>query len=88
MQKVDLYLYNDNGVVTITPTPRTETDTPSLLRLVADEGCILTNGTSETPVVDITLDEVDLWQEVGGVNEATETDYINALEDLGVQFNG
>lgn len=65
MQKVDLYLYNeDNGVVTITPTPRTETDTPSRLRLVADEGMILTDGTTKTPVVDILPDSADNWHEI------------------------
>lgn len=88
MQKINLYRYTQNNVVIITPNKRNETDIPSRLRLVAEEGCILTNGTTETPVVDITLDEIDLWQEVGGVTEAIETDYINALKDLGVNFNG
>jgi hypothetical protein len=65
MQKVNLYRYEDeNGVVTITPTPRTETDTPSRLRLVADEGMILTDGNTETPVVDILPEQADNWHEI------------------------
>lgn len=88
MQIIDLYKYEEsNGVVTITPNKRNETDTPSRARLVADEGAILVNGNTEAEVVDVMLDEVDLWHEINGHNEATEADYINALEDLGVNFN-
>lgn len=89
MQKVNLYRYEEsNGTVTITPTPRAETDTPSRVRLIADENAILTDGITETIAVDVMLDEVDKWTEVNGDNEATETDYINALERLGVNFDG
>ena len=88
MQKVNLYRYEENGTVIITPNARAETDTPSRMRLIADENAILTNGTTETPAVDVTLDEVDKWKEIGGADEATEADYISALEDLGVRFNG
>lgn len=88
MQIIDLYRYEDNGTVIITPNKRNETDTPSRARLVADEGAILTNGTAETEVVDVMLDEVELWQEIDSADEATEADYINALEDLGVKFDG
>lgn len=85
MQKVNLYRYEDkNGRVTVTPNARAETDTPSRMRLIADEGHILTNGTTETTAIDVMLDEVDFWSEN---TEATETDYINALEKLGVNFN-
>lgn len=82
MQIIDLYRYEDNGTVVITPNKRNETDKPSRARLVADEGAILTNGTTETEVRDVMLDEVDKWHEIGGADEATESDYINALEDL------
>lgn len=65
MQKVNLYRYEEeNGVVTITPTPRTETDVPSRLRLVADEGMILTDGNTKTPVVDILPEEESNWHEI------------------------
>lgn len=88
MQKVNLYKYEENGKVTVTPNARVETDTPSRIRLIADENAILTDGTTETPAIDVMLDEVDLWHEIGGADEATEADYISALEDLGVNFNG
>ena len=89
MQKVDLYRYEENnGMVTITPNKRNKTDEPSRMRLIADENAILTDGTTETPAVDVMLDEVDKWTEIGGADEATEADYINALEDLGVKFGG
>ena len=88
MQKVDLYRYEENSTVIITPNARAETDTPSRMRLIADENCILTDGTTETEVIDVMLDEVDKWQEIGGADEATEADYISALEDLGVKFGG
>jgi hypothetical protein len=65
MQRVNLYRYEDeNGVVTITPNPRTETDIPSRLRLVADEGMILTDGNTKTPVVDILPEEEGNWHEI------------------------
>ena len=65
MQRVNLYRYEDeNGVVTITPTPRTETDVPSRLRLVADEGMLLTDGNTETPAKDVMPDEKDNWHEI------------------------
>lgn len=89
MQKVDLYRYEENnGMVTITPNRRNETDTPSRMRLIADENAILTDGTTETPAVDVMLEDVDKWHEIGGTEEATEADYISALEDLGVKFGG
>jgi hypothetical protein len=87
MQIIDLYRYEENGTVIISPNKRNETDIPSRARLVADEGAILTNSTTETEVVDVMLDEVEQWHEINGHTEATEADYINALEDLGVDFS-
>jgi hypothetical protein len=88
MQKVDLYRYEENGTVIITPNRRNETDTPSRMRLIADENAILTDGTIETPARDVMLEDVDKWHEIGAEAEATEADYISALEDLGVNFGG
>ena len=83
MQIIDLYKYEKiNGVVTITPNKRNETDTPSRARLVADEGAIHTNGTTETEVVDVKLDEVDLWHEVNGHTEATEASNYEKIIDI------
>ena len=84
MQIVNLYRYEENGTVIITPNKRNETDEPSRYRLVADEGAMLTNGAIETEVIDIMLEHVEKWQEV---ITATEADYINALEELGVKFD-
>ena len=84
MQIIDLYRYEDNGTVVITPNKRNETDIPSRARLVSDEGATLIKGDVETEVVDVMLDEVEHWAEI---NKATEEDYINALKELGVQLN-
>ena len=65
MQIVNLYRYEDeNGVVTITPNPRVETDEPSRLRLIADEEMILTDDNTKTPAKDVMLDEKDNWHEI------------------------
>lgn len=87
MQIINLYRYEENGTVVVTPNKRNEADTPSRARLIADEDAILVNGDTETSVIDVMLDEAELWQEVNGHNVATETDYINALEELGVSFD-
>ena len=84
---VDLYRYEENGQVTITPNKRNETDTPSRKRLVAEgEDTLLTNGEVETPVVDVMLDEVELWQEIDLVDTAKDEDYQNALKEFGVKL--
>lgn len=69
MQKVNLYKYEENGTVIITPNARAETDTPSRMRLIADENAILTNGATETIAIDVMLDEVDKWTEISGAIE-------------------
>lgn len=84
MQILDLYRYEDNDTVVITPNKRNETDIPSRARLVADEGATLVRDNIETEVIDVMLDEVEQWTET---NKATETDYINALKELGVEFD-
>ncbi len=84
---VDLYRYEENGQVTITPTPRKDTDIPSRKRLIAEgENAFLTNGEIEAPAVDVMLDEVELWSEVNNENTATDEDYQNALKELGVKL--
>jgi hypothetical protein len=82
MQKVNLYRYEEtNGMITITPNRRNETDAPSRMRLIADEGCILTDGTTETFTRDVMLEDVDLWHEINAETEITEADYISALNE-------
>lgn len=68
MQKINLYRYETNGKVTITPNAKNTNDEPSRMRLVADEGYILTNGETNAPAVDIKLDEVELWTEVSEID--------------------
>ena len=72
MRKVNLYEYTKNSVIIITPNKRNEIDVPSQMRLIADENCALTDGTREVEVIDVKLDEVDKWHEIGGATEATE----------------
>ncbi len=70
--------------------------------LKADNGMMLTNGNTFGHTVYLGVgDSVDNWHEITEEeaerlqnietpteNEATEADYISALEDLGVKFNG
>ena len=85
MQKVELYLYNDGNTIVITPNPRNETDEPSRMRLIADENAVLINGEIEALAVDVMLDEVELWREINGADEASKEDLYNALAELGVE---
>ena len=85
MQKVELYLYNDGKTVVVTPNKRNETDQPSRMRLIADENAILINGETEALAVDVMLDEVELWREINGADEASKEDLYNALTELGVE---
>ena len=59
------------------------------VRLIADEGKALTDGTSEWNCVDVLPEDVGKWSEIDAPvpdnEDATETDYLNALAELGVQ---
>ena len=58
------------------------------VRLTADEGKVLTDGTSEWNCVDVLPEDVDKWSEIDAPvledEDATEADYIAALTELGV----
>lgn len=89
MQKVTLYRYKDEVSTVVTPNEpeNVEYEVSPSVRLVADEGMALTDGAMITTVID-TLD-TEAWQEVEApelweAEEATEADYIEALQDLGV----
>lgn len=80
-----------NGIRVITPTVEmwlcNETD-----RVISDKVWLGVNA-DETMWQEITEEEKvrleTLWnEETPTENQATEQDYINALEDLGVNFNG
>jgi hypothetical protein len=82
MQKVNLYRYEENGTVIITPNRRNEIDIPSRMRLIADENCILTDGTTETPARDVMLEDVDKWHEINAETEAAEASNYEKIIDI------
>lgn len=63
---INLYRYDDAIGVVITPEKRNENDTPYCYRLIADDGCVYTNGDTETPCVDTHHPEE--WTEIPDQN--------------------
>lgn len=86
MQKITLYKYTRaDGGITVSPV-KPDGEYTEMYRLVADEGKALTNGEIETTCTDV--ESVDGWEEVDATEgDATEVDYQNALEELGVNFD-
>ena len=81
MQKVNLYRYdNEDGSVTVTPIQRNPTDPVYKMRLIADEGKILTDGEYKTPCIDCTLEDVDRWYEINDPNEPIAEEEVNYNE--------
>ena len=56
------------------------------LQITADDGKKLTNDNGATLHDEVVVDSADGWEEVVN-DEATESDYITALQDLGVEVN-
>lgn len=85
MQKITLYKYiREDGGITVSPI-KPDAEYTEMLRLVADEGKVLTNGEIITTCTDV--ESADGWEEIDDVNaegEATEQDYLEALSELGV----
>lgn len=85
MTSIPLYRYiRPDGGVTVSPR-KPSVDYTELTRLVADDGYTLTNGETVTTCTD--TDNPGAWSEVPDTenpNEATETDYQNALREMGV----
>lgn len=86
MQTIPLYRYTraDGGVTVSTVKP--DGEYTELTRLVADEGCVLTNGETTTSCTD--TDNPGAWSETPDTenpNEATAEDYQNALREMGVE---
>ena len=77
MKTIPLYRYirPDGGVTTSTVKP--ETEYTEAYRFVADDGCVLTDGTNSTYCVD--TDNPDVWSEV---SELTETEEKAAAYDI------
>ena len=85
MQIIDLYKYTrPDGGVTVSPV-RPEGEYAPMYRLVADEGMALTkDGENLTSCADV--ESVEGWYEVEAAEgEATEQDYLDALNTLGVK---
>ena len=90
MQIINLYRYTrPDGGVTVSPV-KPEGEYEPMYRLVADEGMALTkDGENLTSCADV--ESVEGWYEVAtedgeaiDPNEATEEDYIHALNEMGV----
>lgn len=65
--------------------------TEEKIRIRSDDGKVLTNDNGKTVWYSLDVDTVDGWEEIADTNqmddEATESDYIEALQDLGVEVN-
>lgn len=84
MQKITLYKYTRaDGGITVSPI-KPDTEYTEMFRLVADEGKVLVNGDITTICTDVVSTEG--WEEIDD-GEATDADYQNALENLGVNFD-
>lgn len=90
MQIIPIYKYNrPDGGVTVSPI-QPDVEYTEMVRLVADEGKVLTQdgvtffGCTDTELTDGWY-EVDAPDAPTDPDEATEQDYLNALNELGVQ---
>ena len=65
--------------------------TEEKIRIRSDDGKVLTNDNGKTVWYSIDVDTVDGWEEIADTNQidedATEADYIDALQDLGVTLD-
>ena len=85
MQIINLYRYTrPDGGVSVSPV-RPEGEYEPMYRLVADEGMALTkDGENLTSCADV--ESTEGWYEVKSAEgEATEHDYLDALNTLGVK---
>ena len=86
----DLHRYHgENGTVdTLVQLPM---ESEPMKRIEADPGMVLTDGETVAAVLDIPAADLDKWYEIEATPEdapeATEADYIAALNELGVITN-
>ena len=67
MQVIKLYKYTrKNGGVTVSPN-KPEGECSEMFRLVADEGKLITNGSTQTTCADV--ETVEGWYEVDGTTQ-------------------
>lgn len=83
MTRIPLYKYiRLDGGVTVSPV-KPDGEYTELVRLVADDGMMLTDGIKNIDCVD--TDKPDAWREIAvESDEATEADYQAALREMGV----
>lgn len=89
MQTISLYRFTrPDGGVTVSPV-KPDGDYTELTRLIADEGMVLTDGENYNACVD--TDTPENWTEIEDnemgkdPDEATEADYREALQEMGVK---
>lgn len=89
MEQIVLYRYKrENGGVTISPEKPVGTEYDTAIRLVAGEGMLLTNGEKTAYCTDV--EDITGWYEIIAPtptdegDDATDQDYLNALNELGV----
>ena len=82
MQTITLYRYAraDGGITTSPVAPPDGTEYALRYRLVADEGKVLTDGTTTTACTDV--DSPDGWTEIYNHGEMTETEEKAAAFDI------
>lgn len=70
MQVRNLYRYETNIGVVITPDAREETDRPHGVRIIAEEGMAITNGTDTVSCVDVSQEDIPRWSDCALPDEA------------------
>lgn len=76
-----------DGGVDVTPIKPSHNDYTETYRLIADDGMILTDGENTCTCID--TDYPENYTEIAETDftEATETDYQNALAEMGVDLH-
>jgi hypothetical protein len=79
MQIINLYKYHRaDGGVTVSPIKPYGSSYVTMFRLIADEGMILTDGSTNTTCVD--THNINQWQEV--VDEAVEGEIVEEISEI------
>lgn len=80
-------LYTGGGV-SLSPVNAEGRKPSQYVRLIADEGMAITNGSTVTTCADVPAAEIGNWTdcEAPFEEEATEADYIAALNEMGVKL--
>ena len=63
MIQINLYRYRGENGTIVSPV-QLPMEYTEMRRLVADAGMVLTNGEIEVSVIDVDLNEIELWSEI------------------------